>query len=112
MYEPITKDNLDAVVDAAMERARLEPDGPYIAFAKYHAGPGMEFLEMRLTDGRRLLVPRGELGELKNATPEQAADVVVLAPGDAVYWKQLDDGLHLADFLEYRWRREPEAAAA
>jgi hypothetical protein len=29
-----------------------------------------------------------------------------------VYWPQLDDGLHLNDFLEYRWRREPESVAA
>jgi hypothetical protein len=42
--------------------------------ASYRPEPGLEFLMLKLSDGRRLLVPREELGELKNATPQQAAD--------------------------------------
>lgn len=110
MEEAITKENLDAVVDSLLERARQEPDGPYIAFAKYHKDG--QYLELKLTDGRRLLVPREELGELKHATEEQAEDLVVLQPATAVYWSQLDDGLDLLTFLEYRWRRESSAVAA
>jgi hypothetical protein len=110
MGERITDENLDAIVDRMIERARQEPEGPYIAFAKYYAAEG--YLEMKLTDGRRLLVPREELAELKHATDEQATDLVVLSPGTAVYWPQLDDGLDLWTFLEYRWRRVPEAVAA
>jgi len=112
MERAITNENLEEVVDALLERARQGPELVSIVSAAYHAEPGMEFLEMKLTDGRRLLVPREELGELRNATPEQAKDLEVLSPGFAVYWPQLDDGLDLATFLEYRWRREPEAVAA
>jgi len=99
-------------LDAIMERARNAPDYPAILSAVYYAEPELEFLELKLSDGRRLLIPREELGELKNATPEQAKDVVVLTAGTAVYWPQLDDGLHLMDFLEYRWRGELERVAA
>jgi hypothetical protein len=110
MGRKLSDEELDAMVGAAMEAAKNGPEGPYIAFAKYHAAEG--YLEMKLTDGRRLLVPREELGELKNATDEQASDMVVLSPGAAVYWPQLDDGLDLWTFLEYRWRRAPESVAA
>jgi hypothetical protein len=110
MGRKLSEEELDAMVDAAMEAAKSAPDGPYIAFAQYHVDG--QFLEMKLTNGRRLLVPREELGELANATDEQAADLVVLKPATALYWPQLDDGLHLNDFLEYRWRREPESVAA
>jgi len=112
MATAINNDNLDAMVDAALEQARREPEPTLIVAAVYHPEPGMDFLEMKLSDGRRLLVPREELGELKNATAEQATDLRVFLSGTAVYWPQLDDGLQLADFLQYRWRRESEAVAA
>ena len=67
---------------------------------------------LKLTDGRRLLVPREELRELKDATPEQAADLFVVPTGTAVWWPQLEDGLYLPTFLERRWRREPAVVAA
>ena len=67
---------------------------------------------LKLSDGRRLLIPREELGELKNATPEQAADLQVGPHGGDVWWPQLDDGLYLPDFLEHRWGKEPRGVAA
>lgn len=112
MAEAITDENLDAVVDAMLERARTSGSDLEILSAVYHPEEGMEFLEMKLSDGRRLLIPKEELGELDHATPEQARDLVVLTPGASIYWPQLDDGLSLGDFLEHRWRREPEAVAA
>jgi len=98
MGRPLTNENLEAEVDAAMEAARNAPELPTIIEASYHPEPGLEFLKLRLSDGRRLLIPREELGELKNATAE--------------HWPQLDDGLQLEDFLEYRWRKEPRGVAA
>jgi len=112
MGQRLSYENLDAEVDAAMERARNAPDFPAILSASYHPESELEFLELKLSDGRRLLIPREELGELKNATPEQAKDVVVLTAGTAVYWPQLDDGLHLVDFLKYRWLGELDPVAA
>jgi len=96
----------DEEIDAALEEARNAPDEPRIIEAAYHPEPGLEFLMLKLSDGRRLLVPREELGKLKNATPEQATDLVVGPLGVDVWWPQLDDGLYLPDFLEYRWGKE------
>ena len=60
---------------------------------------------LQLSNGRRLLIPREMLGELKDATPEQAADLQIGPHGVHVWWPQLDDGLYLPDFLEHRWNR-------
>ena len=78
----------------------------------YRPEPGLEFLMLRLSDGRRLLIPKEELSELKNATPEQAVDLKIGLHGLDVWWPQLDDGLYLPDFLEYRWGKDKRGVAA
>jgi hypothetical protein len=102
----------DAESDAALEEARNAPDEVTIVEAAYRPEPGLEFLMLRLSDGRRLLIPREELGELKNATPAQAVDLNIGPNGLDVWWPQLDDGLYLPDFLEYRWGKEKRGVAA
>jgi hypothetical protein len=102
----------DEEIDAALERAKEFDDFPRIIEARYRPEPGLEFLMLRLSDGRRLLIPKEELGELKNATPEQAADLTIGPHGVDVWWPQLDDGLYLPDFLEYRWGKAKGGVAA
>ena len=102
----------DEEIEAALEEARNAPEEPLIVEAAYRGEPGLEFLMLKLSDGRRLLIPREELGELKNATVEQATDLIIVPTGSAVWWPQLDDGLYLPDFLEYRWGKEPRRVAA
>lgn len=99
-------------IDAALEEARFAPEEPRIVEAVFRPEPGLDFLMLKLSDGRRLLIPREELGELKNATPAQASEIVIGPNGTDIYWPQLDDGLYLPDFLEYRWRRHHENLAA
>ncbi len=111
MAEWILEDT-DEDIDAALEEAKLHDDDPYIVEAVYRSGPGLDFLMLRLSDGRRLLIPHEDLGELKNATPEQAADLSIGPNGIDIYWPQLDDGLYLPDFLEYRWKQDPKDVAA
>jgi hypothetical protein len=102
----------DQEIEAALEEARNAPEEPLIVEAAYRPEPGLEFLMLRLSDGRRLLIPREELGELKNATAEQATDLFIVPTGTGVWWPQLDDGLYLPDFLEYRWGKERGGVAA
>ncbi|MDQ2926036.1 MAG: DUF2442 domain-containing protein [Acidobacteriota bacterium] len=102
----------DAEIDAAFERAKVFDKFPTIVEAVYRGEPGLEFLMLRLSDGQRLLVPREKLGELKDATPEQAADLEIGPHGLDIWWKQLDDGLYLPDFLEHRWGKEFLGVAA
>jgi hypothetical protein len=102
----------DEEIEAALEEARNAPEEVTIFEARYRPEPGLEFLMLRLSDGRRLLIPKEELGELKNATPEQAADLTIGPHGVDVWWPQLDDGLYLPDFLEYRWGKVQGGVAA
>jgi hypothetical protein len=102
----------DEEIKAALEEARNAPDEVTILEAAYRGEPGLEFLMLKLSDGRRLLIPREELGELKNATPEQATDLQIGPHGVDIWWPQLDDGLYLPDFLERRWGKVPRGIAA
>jgi hypothetical protein len=102
----------DEEIDEAIEQAKEFDSFPRILEAVYRPEPGLEFLMLRLSDGRRLLIPKEELGELKNATPEQAVDLTIGPHGVDVWWPQLDDGLYLPDFLEYRWGKAQAVVAA
>ena len=102
----------DEEIDVALEAARKAPPEVTIVEAAYRPEPGLEFLMLRLSDGRRLLIPREELGELKYATPEQATDLRIGPHGVDIWWPQLDDGLYLPDFLEYRWGKARAGVAA
>ena len=93
----------DEEIDASLERAKLFESFPRIVEAQYRSEPGWECLMLRLSNGHRMLIPKEMLGELKNATAEQAADVEIGPHGVHVWWSQLDDGLYLPDFLQYRW---------
>lgn len=102
----------DEEIDAALERAKEFESYPRIIEAVYHPEPGLDFLMLKLSDGRRLLIPREELPALKNATAEQAKDFVLGPQRRDIWWPQLDDGLYLPDFLEYRWSNERHRVAA
>jgi hypothetical protein len=98
--------------EQVMTRARAFESFPRIVEVSYKAGPGLDYLELRLDTGTRMLIPREMLGELKSATTEQAKDVVIGPQGRSVWWPQLDDGLYLPDFLEHRWGKERQGLAA
>jgi len=102
----------DEEIDAALERAKEFDSFPRIVEAAYRPDPGWECLMLRLSNGHRLLVPKEMLGELNNATPQQAVDLRIEHLGLSIWWPQLDDGLYLPDFLEHRWGKELQIAAA
>ena len=102
----------DEEIDAALERAKDFDSFPRIVEAMYRPESGLEFLMLRLSDSRRLLIPCEELGELKYATPEQASDLRIGPNGVDIWWPQLDDGLYLPDFLEHRWGKARREVAA
>jgi hypothetical protein len=107
-YEVTTTDD---EIDALIEKGIALADEPRIVEAVCHPEPGLEFLMLKLNGGRRLLVPREDLWELKTATPEQARDLSIGPNGVDLWWPQLDNGIYLPNFLEYRWRRQVNSAA-
>jgi len=102
----------DEEIDAAIVRAKDFESFPRTVETVYHPEAGFEFLMLRLNDGHRLLIPREELDELKNATAEQPMDIKIIHHGTGIWWPQIDDGLYLPDFLEHRWGKVPRGVAA
>ena len=102
---------LEAEIDVALERAQLAPEPPYVLEAVFHPEPELQFLMLKLSTGRRLLIPREELLALRNATDEQAQDIRILSSATTIYWPQLDDGLHVPEFLEHDWHPLDERLA-
>jgi hypothetical protein len=102
----------DEEIDEALEQSRQLEALPHVIEAIYRSDPGWECLALRWSDGHRMLIPKEMLGELKDATAAQAAEVVILPGGLHLWWPQLDDGLYLPDFLEYRWGKELRGVAA
>jgi hypothetical protein len=111
MAENLAQADSDDFYYSPEERKLVEQE-PTIVEASYHTEPGFEFLNLKLSDGRRLLIPKEELPELDRATAEQAKDIWLRAPYVSIWWPQIDDGIYLPDFLERRWARVGRAVAA
>ena len=95
-------DAMDLEIEAALERARNEPEWVRIVAVKYFAEPELDLFVMTLSDGRRLSFPRENLWPLKGSTPEQAADFTIGPHGSHIWWPQMDEGLSVDGLLEGR----------
>jgi hypothetical protein len=102
----------DDEIDVAIERAKAIADEPRIVEATFRGEPGLDLLLLTLSDGRRLVFPREDLPELKNATPEQAADFFVGRHGVDLRWPQLDEGIYLPNLLAERFGAGRSGVAA
>ncbi len=71
----------DEEIDAALERAKAFDGFPTIIEADYISEAKVNCLMLRLSNGQRMLIPVEMLSELKNATPEQAADLTIAELG-------------------------------
>ncbi|WP_182278244.1 DUF2442 domain-containing protein [Granulicella sp. 5B5] len=98
----------DEELAAALERMRQEPEEPHIVEADYQRD--LELFILKLSDGRRLVLPRENLQGVADATQEQAADFNIQAPGGPmgtrIWWPQLDDGMSVEGLLEGRTGNE------
>lgn len=101
----------DAEIDAALEAAKNAPEEPRIVEATYHSEPELDLFVLKISDGRRLVLPREDLQALKGSTPEQAARLVVGRYGTDLWWPDLDEGHYLPNLLEHRYGNERWMAA-
>ena len=93
----------DEEIDAALERAKLQSDEPRIVEATFRPERGLDLFIFKISDGRRLVIPREDLQALAGSTPEQAADFLVGPHGTDIWWPQLDEGHYLPNLLEHRY---------
>jgi hypothetical protein len=80
----------DAEIDRAIDHARQLPSEPRVTEVEYRPGPGLDLLILKLSDGRRHLIPREDLQGLRSATKEQIARVEILGKGTGLHWPALN----------------------
>jgi hypothetical protein len=88
-------------IDAALEAAKLEPPQPTLVEAVYDRE--LDLFVLKISNGRRLAIPREDIWAVRNATPEQAADFITEPPGTDIWWPQVDEGLYIPEALEGRY---------
>ena len=80
----------DADIERALDRAKSLRDEPRVTAVEYKAGPGLDLLILRLSDGQRHVIPREDLQGLQSATKEQIGQVEILGNGTGLHWPDLD----------------------
>jgi hypothetical protein len=89
----------DAEIDRALERARDLPIEPRVLAVEYRPGPGLDLFVLRLSDGRRHVIPREDLQGLHSATRSEVAGVRILGNGTGLHWPALDVDLYVPALL-------------
>jgi Protein of unknown function (DUF2442) len=89
----------DAEFDRAIERAKKLRREPLVTAVEYKAGPGLDLLILKLSDGHRHVIPREELQGLQSATKELLERVEILGGGTGLHWPDLDADFYVPGLL-------------
>jgi hypothetical protein len=89
----------DAEIDRAIESARSRQDEARVIAVEYQPAPNLDLLILRLSDGRRHLIPREDLQGLQGATREQIEKVEILGNGTGLHWSALDLDYYVPSLL-------------
>jgi len=87
-------------IDRAIARAKRRHDEPLVTEAEYKSAPGLDLLILKLSDGRRCVIPREELQGLQSASKEQISDIEILGGGTGLHWPALDVDLYVPSLLQ------------
>ncbi len=87
-------------IDRAMEQARSLSDEPRVVKVEYRPGPGLDLFILKLSDGRRHLIPREDLQGLRSATREQIGQVEILGNGTGLHWPALNLDHYVPSLLQ------------
>ncbi|MGD0368624.1 MAG: DUF2442 domain-containing protein [Acidobacteriaceae bacterium] len=101
----------DAEIDRALLRAGALEGEPRVVSVEYRPGAGLDLLILKLSDGRREIIPREDLQGLENATREQVAQVEILGKGTGLHWPELNVDHYVPGLLKHiygtkRWMAE------
>ncbi len=80
----------NAEMDRAIGQAKSLRSEPRVTEVEYRPGPGLDLLILKLSDGRRHLIPREDLQGLKSASKDQIARVEILGNGTGLHWSDLN----------------------
>lgn len=89
----------NAEIDRAIERARRLRTQALVSEVEYRPGAGLDLFILKLTDGRRCVLPREDLQGLQSGTNEQLARVEIVGGGTGLHWLDLDADLYVPALL-------------
>jgi hypothetical protein len=89
----------DAEIERAIKRAKSPGEWPLATGVEYRPGPGLDIVIIKLSDGRRHLIPREDLQGLQSATKEQIERAEILGGGTGIHWPDLDVDLYVPGLL-------------
>ena len=101
----------DEEIDRAIEMARSLENEPRVTGVEYRPGPGLDLLILKLSNGRRHVIPREDLEGLRKASKEQVAQVEIIGNGTGLHWPALDLDHYVPNLLRHvygtrRWMAE------
>jgi len=80
----------NAEINRAIEHAKSLQGEPRVTEVEYRPGAGLDLLILKLSDGRRHMIPREDVQGLQSATKEQIARVEILGNGTGLHWPALN----------------------
>lgn len=89
----------DSEIDRAIARARRLRHQPLVTEVEYKSAPGLDLLVLKLSDGRRHVIPREDLQGLQSATKEQISRIEILGGGTGLHWPALNVDLYVPGLL-------------
>ena len=107
----------DAEIDAAIERARREPEPPYAHMVEFDFDRRLLILHIATApfseNSRRLVLPLEDIQGLADGTPEQLEDYDLEGEGYGIDWPSLKVAFRVEGLLagvtgNQRWMRELE----
>ena len=96
----------NAEIDRAIKRAGHLRE-PLAAKIEYRSGLGLDLFILKLTDGRRRVLPREDLQGLQSGTKEQLAGVEIIGGGTGLHWPELDVDVYVPALLRGVYGSKP-----
>lgn len=91
----------DAEITRALRAAKQLTDEPRVVQVEYRPGHGLDLLILKMSDGRRVLIPREDMEGLQHARREEIAEVEISASGTALHWPRLDLDYYVPNLLRH-----------
>jgi hypothetical protein len=88
----------DSEIEGALFRAKQRGNEPLVTAAEYQ--PGLNLLILKLSDGRRYVIPREDVQGLQSATSEQISNIEILGGGTGLHWPALGVDLYVPSLLQ------------
>lgn len=88
----------DAEIEASLERAKMHDKDP-VAESVEHV-PGLSLLIVKLSNGRRLVIPIEDIQGLGTATHEQIRNYELFGRGTGISFPELDVDLYVPSLIE------------